>query len=802
MNRRNDSGLRIEKARPEDRSSWAGILRQALLSLLLFFAAGSAFCYAFLPEGLGSPLWGALLGALVCLAAAMLQCAQWKRYVTAGFFALLLLAAAIFSRRMADGLCLCWNAWCLQRTAVTGELRLGLAVTADASAQSGCVTLFLLLGGAVLAALCSAAVRRLRTVAAVLCIAAAGALIVLLQPERCPWQVLFLLAASALLLAYPGQMTGGAALTLGAGPVLVCAALAFAILMQVPDVRSGSLFQTLRDDTAQRLHAARYESQPQPLPEGDFTALSAKKTTEETMLYVQMDREEPMYLRGFVGQTYTGTGWEAVSGQALAGQAELLYWLHAGGFYPQTQTGTAAELLNTDGVETNRIDLQYAAACRRYLYAPYSAAAGSFPDTLRLLSLEEAALLSKTGDTDYLTYQTVYAAPEQTSQWVEQLQSPQTPEQERYLTQESGYRALTGQWDLTLSDEEKQTLAPYLDELAASCDGAELTPMQAVRCTQAFLETALTYDENTPALPQGEDFLRGTLQAGKGYDFHYATLAVLALRYYGVPARYAEGYVVTQSKAAEAVSGRAELTDADAHAWAEVYQPGVGWLPLELTPGYADSMGSAPQAGELGVGLSEREDAQSAVGTTAGEGKGAYLSEGTSYEPEAEQTADENNNDPDVPEQSHEERTRVVLRHVLFGMLLVLLLLAAACAALALRRRRVLKQRQAQFDAEDLHAALAWRFAYSLRLLGQLGLSCTGSTLALTDAVKEQLGEAYAADYRQMAGLNQEALFSTHDLTPAQRDSMTAFSQQTAELLKTKSAFFRRLRQRWILCLY
>ena len=135
-------------------------------------------------------------------------------------------------------------------------------------------------------------------------------------------------------------------------------------------------------------------------------------------------------------------------------------------------------------------------------------------------------------------------------------------------------------------------------------------------------------------------------------------------------------------------------------------------------------------------------------------------------------------------------------------LLSALLLLAAACAALALRRRRVLKQRQAQFEAEDLHAALAWRFAYSLRLLGQLGLSCTGSTLALTDAVKEQLGEAYAADYRQMAGLNQEALFSTHDLTPAQRDSMAAFSLQTAELLKTKSAFFRRLRQRWILCLY
>ena len=45
-------------------------------------------------------------------------------------------------------------------------------------------------------------------------------------------------------------------------------------------------------------------------------------------------------------------------------------------------------------------------------------------------------------------------------------------------------------------------------------------------------------------------------------------------------------------------------------------------------------------------------------------------------------------------------------------------------------------------------------------------------------------------------------MFSTHDLTPAQKDSMAAFSQQTAALLKTKSAFLQRLRQRWILCLY
>lgn len=29
-----------------------------------------------------------------------------------------------------------------------------------------------------------------------------------------------------------------------------------------------------------------------------------------------------------------------------------------------------------------------------------------------------------------------------------------------------------------------------------------------------------------------------------------------------------------------------KLTGADAHAWVEVYFDGVGWLPLDVTPGY------------------------------------------------------------------------------------------------------------------------------------------------------------------------------------------------------------------------
>lgn len=97
--------------------------------------------------------------------------------------------------------------------------------------------------------------------------------------------------------------------------------------MQIPAVRAGRLFEELRAGTQHRMHVRRYEPQAQPLPEGDFTALGARTDGETVRLTVQMERAEPLYLRGFVGQEYTAGGWEALP-RTLAGQSRLLYWLH------------------------------------------------------------------------------------------------------------------------------------------------------------------------------------------------------------------------------------------------------------------------------------------------------------------------------------------------------------------------------------------------------------------------------------------------------------------------------------------
>lgn len=97
------------------------------------------------------------------------------------------------------------------------------------------------------------------------------------------------------------------------------------------------------------------------------------------------------------------------------------------------------------------------------------------------------------------------------------------------------------------------------------------------------------YSLTPPELPKGVDAIEFFLGTGKsGYCMHYASAAVLLMRKLGIPARYVSGYVVSASAfAKEQESYSAEVLDSNAHAWAEIYLNGVGWVPVECTDGYA-----------------------------------------------------------------------------------------------------------------------------------------------------------------------------------------------------------------------
>jgi len=114
-----------------------------------------------------------------------------------------------------------------------------------------------------------------------------------------------------------------------------------------------------------------------------------------------------------------------------------------------------------------------------------------------------------------------------------------------------------------------------------------------------YVSTMAEYSLETSAMPAAEDdFVIWFMEeCDTGYCVHFASTAVAMLRTAGIPARYATGYVV------DCHIGHTTTVSSDtAHAWAEYYVDGFGWVPLEVTPGgayhpvYVDRVSPRPSA--------------------------------------------------------------------------------------------------------------------------------------------------------------------------------------------------------------
>lgn len=70
------------------------------------------------------------------------------------------------------------------------------------------------------------------------------------------------------------------------------------------------------------------------LPKGNLSKAAGLQHGEEERLQIHMDTPQELYLRGFVGGTYTGTSWEPVDASAYQGEYEgMLQWLETEKFF-------------------------------------------------------------------------------------------------------------------------------------------------------------------------------------------------------------------------------------------------------------------------------------------------------------------------------------------------------------------------------------------------------------------------------------------------------------------------------------
>ena len=107
------------------------------------------------------------------------------------------------------------------------------------------------------------------------------------------------------------------------------------------------------------------------------------------------------------------------------------------------------------------------------------------------------------------------------------------------------------------------------------------TTYDKVLALEGWMGAHTKYTLDIPPLPPGQDAVdRFLFVDRRGFCEQIGTSLVVMLRSLGIPARLAVGYATGERNP---FTGLYEVRAKDAHTWAEVYFPGVGWQAFDPT---------------------------------------------------------------------------------------------------------------------------------------------------------------------------------------------------------------------------
>ena len=373
------------------------------------------------------------------------------------------------------------------------------------------------------------------------------------------------------------------------------------LLLQAVDV-TGEIAQ---QKAQQQITDWRYNSSDSNLPNGQLAMATQLKQNDAKALNVVMEKPVPVYLKGFVGSQFTDYSWSSLNGENYLNNMPLFNALTENGFTSYNQFSLAAATPEED-ITSYKMSIQIVSADRRYGYVPYETVTISNNVT----ALDGKGILAARflGVSSYdLTYSdTVIQQYPKVANNLYKLQ------EDGYLNMESYYNEFVYEHYLQMADEDRAVLNNHF-----TIDEKTISYEQAIERVKDFVQKNLQYTET---VDKRSTSLSELLEEKKdGYAPHYATVATLLFRSLQIPARYVEGYIVTNENV-ESQQAYTELSIAhkNAHAWTEIYIDAVGWIPVEVTPGYEEKM-PAVQTEDYPTfegALSNKQTSQLAAGVT------------------------------------------------------------------------------------------------------------------------------------------------------------------------------------------
>lgn len=379
----------------------------------------------------------------------------------------------------------------------------------------------------------------------------------------------------------------------------------------------------------------------------DVAAVTDEDQLQDVLMRVTAGRDGHVYLRHCSYGGYTGTGW---------GTAPE----YPGGSVPNF----AARAVENSGVaETEEVRIELVAAGSSLLYLPYYTAVDFDSDAYANGSGIEYSLT-------HMSYEGSYRV----------LSLPAN-----LRDAELAYRQFVYGSYLSLPESTRDALLDIAEENALNGDDV----LESVSLVAEFVRNSAVYNIDTQPYPS-EDYAVYLLTEGtEGYCVHFATAAAAMYRALGIPARLVSG-VLAETVADTPV----EVRRLNEHAWVEVYLDGIGWLPVEVTPGTLD--------GSVGGG---REEPAETAQPDAGESQSTPVPVPSPAPDSGNESGAERN---PIRADTKQPDTGGISTQVLLALLAVLALLAAPFLWYLGRRQRWKKQ----LGGERNKAAISiWRCA-------------------------------------------------------------------------------------------
>jgi hypothetical protein len=324
-----------------------------------------------------------------------------------------------------------------------------------------------------------------------------------------------------------------------------------------------------------------------------------------------------------------------------------------------------------------------------------------------------------------------------------------------YLRSENGYRDFVYKNYLEIPEEARSSIQNFLGGFVPPEDG--LTFSDAKTIADSYI-SSLPYSDMPKASYYRGDFITDFLSENReGNSLHFSTVETLLFRYLGIPARYVEGYILTEDELETAKNGGAvTINPENLRAWTEIYRDGVGFVPYELDP---------PEI---------------------------YLHDQMMTDPMTE---------ADPPEDEQADPHSMLLRILLLVLAVIVIMLAVGFAILAIRRAYIRRRYKRILKITDNGEAVSLTTTYLIWVVSHAGIPYkNGSLHDLCPEFEELFGRDMREKYSEVIRIQQQAIFSDLVIYDEERAMVTGFLNEVVGLLGKQASLTRRFRLKWIDC--